>query len=146
MRTLWSLLVTVVLTTIVAPSALATLGGAAMNTTPETSVSAAAMTSTLKLNAYQTILPSGTVIKEYVNANNIVVAVTWNGPILPDFRQLFGTYFDQYVTNAQTTPSRLRHILVTTNALVVVSHGHFKAFQGMAYLPELVPAGFVFNE
>ena len=39
---------------------------------------------------------SGTMIREYVNASGTVFAVAWDGPWLPDLRQVLGEHFDHY--------------------------------------------------
>ena len=94
----------------------------------------------------QTRLPSGTTIREYANAHNILFAVAWEGPMLPDLHALFGHYYDDYLQLAQSAPSRLRHIAVSSKELVVVSHGHIRAFQGKAFLPELLPEGVLISQ
>src|SRR5580704_12594360 len=45
--------------------------------------------------------PTGVAVKEYVSTSGKVFAVTWQGPIHPDLRQLLGTYFDQFVQAEQ---------------------------------------------
>src|SRR3954464_10760371 len=39
---------------------------------------------------------SGTTIREYVDSSGTVFAVAWDGPWLPDFRQVLGEHFDHY--------------------------------------------------
>src|SRR5215471_20618049 len=38
--------------------------------------------------------PTGTVVREYVSPAGKVFGVAWQGPFLPDFRQLLGDYFE----------------------------------------------------
>src|SRR5262245_33866910 len=46
---------------------------------------------------------SGTMIREYVNASSgTVFAVAWDGPWLPDLRQVLGAHFDHYQTVMQS--------------------------------------------
>ena len=89
--------------------------------------------------------PSGTVVKEYASPAGKIFAVAWQGPFLPNLRQLFGTYFEQYSRAAQTRSSnrpRVRGpLLIREPGLVVLSGGHMRAFFGKAYVPEMVPQG-----
>lgn len=86
--------------------------------------------------------PSGTQIKEYVNAENTVVAVTWQGPSLPNLRQLLGAYFETFVNRPTDHGSSHRSAELLTDGLVVQSHGQMRNFSGRAYLPKLLPSGF----
>ena len=45
---------------------------------------------------------SGTAVREYVSSTGTVFAVAWQGPWLPDLRQLLGPYFDDYQRALQT--------------------------------------------
>ncbi len=85
-------------------------------------------------------LSSGTNVHEYADASGVVFAVTWQGPQIPDLRQLLGTHFDQYAATAAV--SRRRAPVVLNDAhLVIHSGGHQRAFSGQVYLPEWMPAG-----
>ena len=94
--------------------------------------------------------PSGIVVREYVSPGGKIFAVAWQGPFIPNFRQLFGTYFEQYSRAAQTRNSnrpRVRGpLLIREPGLVVLSGGHMRAFFGKAYVPEMVPQGVRFEE
>src|ERR1700684_3447439 len=46
---------------------------------------------------------SGTTIREYVSSAGTVFAVAWQGPWLPNLRQILGTYFDAYQRTLQGT-------------------------------------------
>ena len=83
----------------------------------------------------------GTVVREYVSAQGKVYAVTWNGPIMPDLQALFGEHFVTF--QQETKAMRPRHgaLRITRPDLVIYSGGHMRAFQGRAYLPQLLPAG-----
>jgi hypothetical protein len=41
--------------------------------------------------------PLGTVVREYVSPDGKVFGIAWNGPTMPDLRQLMGEHFDHYV-------------------------------------------------
>ncbi len=81
---------------------------------------------------------SGATVREFCDATGIVFAVTWDGPSLPDMRQLLGTRFDRYRDAAAfPTTGALRTIQAAD--LVLSSRGRMRAFKGYAYDPALVP-------
>src|SRR5580698_5630048 len=45
--------------------------------------------------------PLGTVVREYVSPGGRVFAVSWQGPFLPDMKQILGRYFGQYSVAAK---------------------------------------------
>ena len=88
---------------------------------------------------YEIQMPSGTLVREYVSSAGVVFAVTWEGPSLPDLRQVLGTYFAQYVEAAQGAGAGSR--MIQQPGLVVHTGGHMRAFFGKAYVPQLLPQG-----
>lgn len=86
-------------------------------------------------------LPSSTVVREYVSTEGKVFAIAWEGPSLPDIRQLLGAYFDRFASAMQGKRRAQRHAVVSQPDLVVQSHGRMGAFSGRAYLPEALPQG-----
>jgi len=89
---------------------------------------------------------SGTTVREYVSPTGVVFGVAWQGPSLPDLRQLLGVYFDQYVEAAAARRTRRAPVLVELPGLVVQSSGHMRAFAGRAYLPQGLPQGVAAEE
>lgn len=85
-------------------------------------------------------LPSGTTVREYVSPQGQVFAVAWQGPLMPDLRQLLGSRFDSYVSAAKSSRVRRSAVLVEQPDLVVHSKGRMRAFSGAAYLPQSLPA------
>lgn len=85
--------------------------------------------------------PSGTTVREYVSPAGTVFGVAWQGPTLPDLRQLLGTHFDEYVAAAASRRARRSPLLVQLPDLVVHSGGHMRAFVGKAYVPQALPPG-----
>jgi len=86
-----------------------------------------------------------TKIREISDKNGVVFAVIWDGQIHPDFSNLFGNYFKDYIAamkerkkkmHFRTHSSRLQ-----TENLVVIQSGHMKSMHGRAYVPALVPKG-----
>ena len=87
---------------------------------------------------------SGTMIREYVNPSGVVFAVAWDGPWLPDLRQVLGDQFDRYQAVMQTRQrgrSGRGAVVIDEPGLVVQMSGHPRAFKGRAYLPAQLPAG-----
>ena len=92
-------------------------------------------------------LDSGTVVREYVaTSSNIVFALTWDGPAVPNLREILGDSFTRFVAPSGSEaglkvggPSQR---VLTSSDLVASSVGHAGHYRGYAYLPALVPAGF----
>ncbi|HKV25500.1 MAG TPA: DUF2844 domain-containing protein [Candidatus Acidoferrum sp.] len=87
---------------------------------------------------------AGVAIKEFASPAGTIFAVSWSGPTHPDLRQLLGAYYDQYVQAVQEQRAHRRGrgpLLIHEPGLVMKVSGHLRAFQGKAYLPQLVPAG-----
>ena len=87
--------------------------------------------------------PTGTLVREYVSPAGKIFAVVWQGPFLPDLRQLFGSYFEHFSQSAQNLKSKRPRVrgplLIQEPGLVVQTGGHMRAYFGRAYIPELVP-------
>ena len=84
--------------------------------------------------------PSGTVVRQYVSPQGMVFGVAWQGPSMPDLRQLLGAYFERYVDAVAQRKVR-GPVVVEQPGLVVYSGGRMRAFAGRAYIPEALPEG-----
>jgi hypothetical protein len=87
---------------------------------------------------------TGTVVREYLSPEGKVFALAWNGPRLPDLRQVLGSYFEQYraAVQSQSGPRMARRpVMINQPGLVVQIGGHVGAFSGRAYVPEMLPSG-----
>jgi hypothetical protein len=94
---------------------------------------------------------AGTVVREYVSTGGKVFGVAWQGPWVPDMRQLLGGYFDQFAhaNQARAQADQAQHgarmrrgpVLIDVPGLVVQIGGHPRAFAGRAYVPEMLPSG-----
>jgi hypothetical protein len=88
--------------------------------------------------------PTGTTIREYYGSNGVVFGVAWQGAWPPDLRQLFGDYFDRYQTGVQrarTARASRGRVAIDDGTLVVKVGGHQRSIAGVAYVPQLIPAG-----
>lgn len=91
----------------------------------------------------QSTLDSGTVVREYMSADGVVFAVSWNGPALPDLRTLLGDKFT-VLTNTAAKRPKAGHsqLAVEQQDVVIVSGGHMRAYAGHAWIPGALPSGF----
>jgi uncharacterized protein DUF2844 len=80
-------------------------------------------------------------VREYASPNGIVFGVTWNGPWMPDLRQLLGPYFNQYMVAAQGKKAARGPVSIQLPGLVVERGGHARSFFGRAYVPQIIPQG-----
>jgi Protein of unknown function (DUF2844) len=91
---------------------------------------------------HQSVLPTGTVVREFAAPGGNVFALTWKGPVLPDLSSFFGDYFPAFQEmgrqkrDAGATGGALAN---EEQGLVVVSRGRMGHFEGHAYVPALVP-------
>jgi hypothetical protein len=87
--------------------------------------------------------PTGTVVREYLSPAGKVFAIAWQGPYLPDLKQLLGSYFSPYqqAVQAKTQRSGRAPFSIRQSNLIVQQAGHMRAFAGRAYLVDQLPAG-----
>ena len=86
---------------------------------------------------------TGMLVREYVNRDGVVFAVSWTGPALPDLQRLLGTHYVEYTAAlaALSRPGLHRSVRTMSSDLVVESDGHLRAYAGRAYLRALIPPG-----
>jgi hypothetical protein len=91
----------------------------------------------------QIVSDNGMQVREFLSSTGVVFAVTWQGPVMPNLRQLLGAQFPLYAAAlaAQQRPGLHRAVRVATPELVVESDGHLRAYVGRSYLPAMIPAG-----
>jgi len=128
------------------PAALAALGGDAGSVATDRAVLVAQLrtTATLQYDVHE-ISSGAQTVHEYVSRQGQVFAVTWQGPLRPDMRQLLGQYFARFQSAAaierQQNPGQHRQFHLAQPDLVILSSGRMRDFRGIAYLPTLLPAG-----
>lgn len=92
-----------------------------------------------------TQLPNGTTVREYAR-NGVVFAVAWNGPFLPDLRELLGRHFATLTDDAARAPAAGHNrIRIARPDVTIESGGHMRAYNGRAWVNGLLPAGFDTN-
>ena len=100
------------------------------------------MTSVAGYTVHEIQAPTNTVVREYISASGKVFAVSWEGPLLPDFHLTFGKYYDQYIAAASAPRVGRRHLTLRQTDFVLSSNGRMRAFYGNAYVPSLLPPNF----
>ena len=122
----------------------AALGGAPEDFgTAHTTVAAKLTAAGANYVVRSTALDTGTQVTEYVSSGGLVFALTWEGPTPPDLRALLGKYFDTMVAEAASAPRAGRaRLRVNKPEVVINSGGHMRAFEGNAWIPAQLPAGF----
>jgi hypothetical protein len=94
-------------------------------------------------NVSTTTLAGGTTVREYVGTDGVVFAVTWNGPFLPDLRELLGQHFATLRNESARQPKAGRgQIRVAQPDVTIESGGHMRAYTGRAWINSRLPAGF----
>jgi hypothetical protein len=85
-------------------------------------------------------------IREYINHEGIVFAVTWSGLSHPPLAPLLGSYYEDYQNNKLKPHRRLPKITISSNDLVVEKFGRMRAVQGRALVKSLIPQGVLIEE
>jgi Protein of unknown function (DUF2844) len=88
-------------------------------------------------------LESGTVIKEFMDAQGIVFAVQWAGPVMPELADLLGIHFKTFQSHTEQIRSQGQFrasVNMTRSDVVVRSNGRMRNYYGSAYVPMLVPS------
>jgi hypothetical protein len=96
-------------------------------------------------------LNSGTVVREFVaTSSQKVFALIWNGPRVPNYRDILGVYSERYLSKPSDSDvvyvGGFSHRSLSSPDLVVQSFGHFGGFHGSAVLPREIPAGVSLSE
>ncbi len=138
-------------------SALATLG----EKMPDVPTTPATTTATTKqavrhpavhadaYSVYESQLENGTTVKEFADANGMVFAVSWVGPMLPDLQGLLGRHYETFAAGAQAArkPGSLgAPLAITQDQVIIRSNGRMRHFFGHAYTPSQIPAGVNIND
>jgi hypothetical protein len=86
--------------------------------------------------------PSGIVVREYAASSGTVFGVTWDGPFIPNLKQLLGDqHFAEYQQALQDRGPHRGPVNIQLPGLVIQMTGHQRSFHGRAYLPDQVPQG-----
>lgn len=98
------------------------------------------VTQTNAYSVHEMTAESGTIVREFVSPEGKVFGVSFSGPTFPDFKQLLGSYYDEYAQNAPHKRT-FRPLSIETPNMVLQLSGHPRALSGRAYVPGMVPQG-----
>jgi hypothetical protein len=91
----------------------------------------------------ETVLVSGTRVREYILGSGTVFAVSWNGPFLPNLQSILGKHFDTMVTEAgKVSRAGNSQLRISRPEVSIFSGGHMGAYEGHAWISQDFPAGF----
>jgi len=135
------LLLTLSLLALALPAA-ASLGGDATSVQSDASQMKAQLRVTQKQSyaVHEIQTESGATVREYVSPSGKVFGVSWQGPVLPDMRQVLGAYYSR-LTNASPNRRPQGPITINEPGLVLQSSGHMRVYTGKAYIPQMLPEG-----
>jgi hypothetical protein len=137
-----------------APSSFAALGGVEESIQSDQSQilgakSSRSMTSHGSYRVHE-IKKDTLTVHEFVTKDGKVFAVTWVGPVHPDFSVLFGpSYFKEFQNaraEAQNQGIRRRSGMLDNGDFHIEYGGHMAAQRGRAWIKSIVPQGFDTNE
>jgi hypothetical protein len=94
------------------------------------------------VTVYIQTLPTGTSLEEYADASGTIFALKWRGSSLPNFQIVLGAYFNDYVAAIQKARGP---VSLNNENIILQSGGIMGAYQGFAYLPKRIPAGFAIS-
>jgi hypothetical protein len=99
---------------------------------------------TLDAQVHTLTLADGSTIREYLNADGRVYAVSWNTRAKPRLDQLLGAHFPAYAEGGRLAMQRRAGVqhqaVIEQGDLVVESSAHLNAHIGRAYLRSLLPS------
>jgi hypothetical protein len=106
----------------------------------DTASNAIPVYSTASYSVYESRDTDGITVREYALPNNVVFAVSWQGPVRPDMNALLGSYFPNFVAAGRDGSHGTGALIQRHGELQIQSAGHAGHFFGTAYLPRLMPA------
>jgi hypothetical protein len=126
------------------PASYAALGGAPGTGATSQSLLRSAVAVSTPAAAPYTMRESrdadGVRIREYVLPNNVVFAVSWQGPVRPDMNVLLGNYFQRAASAGAGHPRGTGPFIDRGGDFQIESVGRPGNFSGKALLPRLLPA------
>jgi Protein of unknown function (DUF2844) len=143
-RRLTPLIVLVLTSVLLTTAARAALGGDVTSVQNDAVRMKGAVRSTFgaAYTVHEITAAGGSVVREYISPQGKVFAVSWHGPVLPDFQQLLGDYYADFRQGVQSRERRIRGpVVVEKPGVVIQSAGHMRNFMGRAYLTNQLPQG-----
>lgn len=97
---------------------------------------------------FQTSTEGPNAIREYINDDGVVFAVSWNGLNMPALDLLLGVHFTEFKIAAamQSQNKGRRSFNVEGPNIEVHTFGHMRDIRGIAFIKSLLPAGLKWEE
>jgi hypothetical protein len=142
-RSCTSLLGVALLVPLLALPTMAALGGDAASVQEDATQFKAELRVTQKqaYAVHELHTSGGALVREYVSPAGKVFGVSWQGPVMPDLKQVLGSYYERFTMAAQNRHGVRGPLSINESGLVLVSGGHMRAYTGKAYIPEMLPEG-----
>lgn len=88
--------------------------------------------------------PTGSTVREYISPQGKVFGVSWQGPTMPDLKQLLGSYYAQ--ASQALKEQRAKRVIrgpinIQQPGFVFQQSGHMRSYFGRAYVPGMMPQG-----
>jgi len=129
---------------VLAPTARAALGESRESVQADARALGAAapmVTSTEKYELHESRSADGGVVRQYVNAQGTVFAVTWSSRFRPNLEQLLGAHYAEYLSAARGRGTNHHVFSVATPDFVLGIVQRPRGSAGTAHLPALLPPG-----
>lgn len=99
------------------------------------------VTSTERYELHETRTVDGGVVRQYVNGQGTVFAVTWSARFQPNLGQLLGAHYEEYLSAARARVGGHHVLSVVTPGFVLGIVQRPRGSAGTAHLPALLPQG-----
>jgi hypothetical protein len=96
--------------------------------------------STAAYSVHASVDGDGVTVREYTLPDNVVFAVTWQGPVRPDMTVVLGSYFPRFVSAGEARHHGTGPMIERGGDLVIQSAGRPGNLFGRAYVPGNVSA------
>lgn len=96
-----------------------------------------------QLYSVHTISTPIATIREYVDSNGTVFAVSWQGIKRPDLSVLLGSFYEEY-NNIDARRARMvtrQPVSIQTSKIAVRKGGHMRNITGVAVISDQLPSG-----
>jgi hypothetical protein len=99
------------------------------------------VSSTGRYELHESRTADGGVVRQYVNAEGTVFAVSWSSRFRPNLQQLLGAHYAEYLAAARGHATGHHVFSVSTPDFVLGIVHRPRGSAGIAHLPALLPAG-----
>ncbi|QLY26922.1 DUF2844 domain-containing protein [Bdellovibrio sp. KM01] len=117
-------------------------------TTSSTSSARKATSSGSSYSVSEATTDDGVKVRQYVDSQGRVFAISWKGATLPPLSELLGAYLPEYKKEVKSRGRQFgrRSLKVSTDNIVVEGSSRQTDQRGRAYIPASLPQGFDLKE